>query len=59
MYANRPVKVMESSADNGIERCFKINKYLEMFSILLPAVALEHYPSEKAKQALVGIKRKN
>lgn len=37
---------------------FKITQCLEVFSTLLPAVALDHYSSEKAKQALMGIRNK-
>src|SRR5690554_2653053 len=45
-------------AQQSIAYLFKITQCLEVFSTLLPAVALEQYSSEKAKQALVGIKEK-
>src|SRR5690554_2438031 len=48
---NRPAK-------KSIDYLFKITQCLEVFSTLLPAVALEQYSSEKAKQALVGINDK-
>src|SRR5690554_376402 len=49
--SNRP-------AQQSIAYLFKITQCLEVFSTLLPAVALEQYPNGKAMQALVGIKEK-
>lgn len=37
---------------------FKITQRLEVFTTLLPAVALEQYASEKAQEALQGISKK-
>lgn len=51
MYANR-------SAQQSIAYLFKITQCLEVFSTLLPAVALEQYSSEKAKTALRDISEK-
>ncbi len=48
---NRPAK-------KSIDYLFKITQCLEVFSTLLPAVALEQYSSEKAKDALKGISKK-
>lgn len=48
---NRPAK-------KSIDYLFKITQCLEVFSTLLPAVALEQYSSEKAKTALRDIKDK-
>lgn len=45
-------------AKRSVAYLFKITQCLEVFSILLPAIALEQYPSEKAKQALAGIRNK-
>lgn len=45
-------------AQKSIAYLFKITQCLEVFSTLLPAVALEQYSSEKAKQALKGINDK-
>ena len=45
-------------AQKSITYLFKITQCLEVFSTLLPAVALEQYSIEKAKQALVGINEK-
>lgn len=48
---NRPAK-------KSIAYLFKITQCLEVFSTLLPAVALEQYPSDKAQEALKGISKK-
>ena len=45
-------------AQKSIAYLFKITQCLEMFSTLLPAVALEQYSSKKAQQALKGIREK-
>ena len=45
-------------AQQSIAYLFKITQCLEVFSALLPAVALEQYSSEKAKTALRGISEK-
>lgn len=43
-------------AQQSIAYLFKITQCLEVFSTLLPAVALEQYSSEKAKQELMNIR---
>lgn len=48
---NRPAK-------KSIDYLFKITQCLEVFSTLLPAVALEQYSSEKAVESLQGISKK-
>lgn len=45
-------------AQQSIAYLFKITQCLEVFSTLLPAVALEQYSSKKAQQALKGIGEK-
>ena len=45
-------------AQKSIAYLFKITQCLEVFSTLLPAVALERYSSEKAKTALRDISEK-
>ena len=42
----------------SITYLFKITQSLEVFTTLLPAVALEQYSSEKAQEALQGISKK-
>src|SRR5690554_7139243 len=45
-------------AQQSIAYLFKITQCLEVFSTLLPAVALEQYSSKKARTALRGISEK-
>ena len=45
-------------AQQSMRYLFKMTQCLEVFSTLLPAVALEQFSSEKAKQSLVKIKQK-
>ncbi|QHS09400.1 hypothetical protein [Sinimarinibacterium sp. NLF-5-8] len=49
---------LPGSMASATQRFFSFAMCLEVFSTLLPAVALEQYSSEKAKQALVGINEK-
>lgn len=45
-----------TTAKKSMEYLFKITQCLEVFSTLLPAVALEQYSTDKGKEALKGIK---
>lgn len=58
MYANRFKIRNNRPAQQSIAYLFKITQCLEVFSTLLPAVALEQYSSEKAKTALRAISEK-